>query len=245
MRRSLWFVCLLAAVACGRVPLDLAATGSGGGMGSAGATGAAGTDSGGGGYAGMVVGDRGQGRTPLYHRATSSTCPSQRGPGASSIIENGMPGFPPCPTPPPATSVCCSSDSQCGGGTNGRCTTAGGRGGNECSYDNCFTDSQCPSGVPCLCRSSPTDNARNTCAPAGNCRVDSDCGRGGYCSPSPSAEAQECGNVNPYSGPFYCHTASDTCIDSGDCLADAGFVACVYDPQTRHWACSPPTFCPP
>jgi hypothetical protein len=217
----------LTALACGREPLDLGPTGSGGGGGSAGAIG---------------TGDSGQGRIPLYHRATAVACPSQRGPGASSVIENGMPGFPACPTARPSIPVCCSSDSECDGGTNGRCMTSGGRGGNACSYDECLNDSHCPSGGPCLCRSSPADNVPNACAPPGNCKVDSDCGSGGYCSPSPSPSAQECGGVSPYSGPFYCHTASDACIDHGDCGSGA---FCVYAPQTRHWACSPAPGCPP
>jgi hypothetical protein len=189
----------------------------------------------------------GDARVPLYHRAMHATCSSQRGPGMSAAMEVGVPGFPPCPTPPPPTTVCCSSDSQCDGGIDGRCTGLG-RAGNQCTYDECFTDSNCPSGAPCICRgSSSLDNSWNTCEPGGNCVVDSDCG-GRYCSPSPVPTVEECGGTSPYLFPYYCHTAMDACVDDSDCFVDGGNpFFCVYDPQARHWACSSPPApdCPP
>src|SRR5262249_504156 len=50
--------------------------------------------------------------------------------------------------------------------------------------DECFTDSNCPSGAPCICRTSASDDSANICATGGNCVLDSDCGPGGFCSPS-------------------------------------------------------------
>jgi hypothetical protein len=192
--------------------------------------------------AGMDASTVSDARVPLYHRAAHATCPMQRAPGMSDVIENGMPGFPPCPTPPPPTTVCCSSDSQCDGGTNGRCstrTTGPPIPENQCTYDECFTDSNCPSGTPCICRSSPTDNTANVCVTGGNCVVDSDCASGGYCSPSPLL------NTCDDPGPYYCHTASDTCIDDSDCFVDGGpAFFCAYEPSARHWACNE-WFCPP
>jgi hypothetical protein len=222
---------LVAAVGCGGRE-----SGTNAGTSSSGSSGAA-TNS----DAGMAGGDMGQARVPLYHRATHATCPSQRGAGTPGVMEVGTPGFPPCPTPPPPTTVCCSSDSQCDGGANGRCTSSDGRPPpqNQCTYDECFTDSNCPSGTPCICRSSPTENMANVCVTGGNCVVDSDCGSGGYCSPSPLLNSCD----DP--GPYYCHTATDTCVDDSDCFIDGGAAFfCAYEPSARHWACSE-WFCPP
>jgi hypothetical protein len=173
---------------------------------------------------------------PLYHRATGATCPSQRGPNTAS--------FPPCPTAP--SLYCCSSDADCtDGGTNGRCINYF-FGPAVCSFDECFTDSDCPSGTPCIWRSSSTDDSPNTCVPGGNCVLDSDCGPGGYCSPSPSP--MECAGP----GPYYCHTSADACTNDADCPAiDAGpgMVTgpslCMYDLQAVHWACGLGTLCFP
>jgi hypothetical protein len=209
----------------------------------------AGTSGGTGTSASMDASTVGDARIPLYHRAAHATCPSQRAPGMSGVIENGMPGFPPCPTPPPPTTVCCSSDSDCDGGNNGRCTAWLGNPaqppGNQCTYDECFADSNCLSGAPCICRTSATDNTANVCEQGGNCAVDSDCG-GRYCSPSPVPTAKECGGRSPYLFPYYCHTATDTCVDDSDCFVDGGGASfCVYDPQARYWACVTPLGCPP
>jgi hypothetical protein len=178
------------------------------------------------------------GRVPLYHRA-SRCCSSQRGPG-------------PAPQPYPADiaaigangGVACSSDSQCLNGTNGRCFPFEGLvGPGGCSYDECSTDSDCPSATPCTCRSTPTDNAATVCAPGGNCAVDADCGPGGYCSPSEDS----CYGPSPY----FCHTAFDTCIDDVDCPPVNGGVpavtsaACAYDAQAQHWACTQRVCYPP
>ena len=176
---------------------------------------------------------------PLQHRSTAASCPSQRGPG------------PTC-----ADTMCssCSSDSQCSGGENGRCFPWEGLvsyGG--CSYDECFTDSNCGARTPCLCRGSATDNNANICDVGGNCAVDSDCGPGGYCSPS----METCYSSNPeavvegrnYGGPnpYYCHTASDLCINDSDCASpDAGtattypptYTPCAYNVQDERWECT-------
>jgi hypothetical protein len=89
------------------------------------------------------------------------------------------------------------------------------------------------------------DDSANVCDPGGNCLVDSDCGPGGYCSPSTGS----C-YVNP--GPYYCHTPMDTCINDSDCPSvDAGtsscpvLTSCAYDPDAGHWGCSNSVCCPP
>lgn len=199
--------------------------------------GSAGTSSGTGASSGLEASMVSDARVPLYHRASHAICPSQRGVGG--------PGLQPiCPTPPPPTTVCCFSDSQCDGGANGRCLNLG-HAGQQCTYDECSADSNCPIGAPCICRSSPTDNTANACESGGNCVVDSDCG-GRYCSPSPVPTAEECGGASPYSFPYYCHTTSDTCVDDSDCFVDGGPSGyCVYDPHAKHWGCSPSPGCPP
>jgi hypothetical protein len=165
--------------------------------------------------AGAVTGDA---RVPLNHRATGARCPSQRGPGV------GAGGC---------------SDSECDGGINGRCIYVGLSLG--CTYDECFTDSDCPPGPggPCICRLSPSEP--NSCA-SGNCVVDSSCGSGNYCSLSFTA----CAFVT-----YFCHTPSDTCIDDTDCADfDAGDQSapptggiCAYDSHVAHWVCRSRPFC--
>jgi len=175
--------------------------------------------------------EAGYAEVPVYHRATPACCPSERGPA-------------PLTQPyPSGVADGCSSDSQCTGGADGRCFPFRGLvGPGGCSYDQCFTDSDCPSGTPCLCRSSASDNSANVCVPKGNCVLDSDCGPHGYCSPS-----QGC-----YGPPsYYCHTASDTCINDVDCApADAGtgcpvIATCSYGPQAQRWACTQQVCCLP
>ena len=175
----------------------------------------------------------GDAEIPVYHRAMPSCCPMERGPGP--------------PTQPYGYGMGdgCSSDSRCTSGANGRCFPFEGLVGvGGCSYDQCFTDSDCPSGAPCVCRISTSDNSANVCAPGGNCALDSDCGPGGYCSPSLAC---------PLGGSlaYYCHTASDACINDADCPpVDAGGgcpvpQTCVYGPQAQHWACSQQACCLP
>jgi hypothetical protein len=176
----------------------------------------------------------GDARVPLHHRPTPASCPSERGPGPA-----GQPY-------PSGVASTCTSDSQCTAGVNGRCFPFEGLVGNGgCSYDECSTDSDCGSGVTCLCRGSSADNSANVCVGGGNCVLDSDCGPGGYCSPSVE---QDCRLTTPY----FCHTAMDTCTDDSDCPSvDAGPVpcgaltTCAFDPQEQRWACTQLTCCLP
>lgn len=173
-------------------------------------------------------------RAPIFHRPTAACCPSGRPPGPA-----GQPY-------PSGVASTCTSDSQCTAGVNGRCFPfAGLVGPGGCSYDECFTDSDCGPGATCLCRGSSTDNSANICVRGGNCVVDSDCGPGGYCSPS---FGQGC--LTP--GPYFCHTTMDSCSNDSDCApVDAGpsscevLAPCVFDPQEQRWACTQLTCCPP
>ena len=168
------------------------------------------------------------GRVPLHHRSTALVCPTERGPGALPSGCDYDAG------PKPA----CLADTDCTQGINGRCmhpdlvpvfcAVA-------CSYDQCESDSDCPSGEPCSCRASGTDNAANVCLGGSQCRTDSDCGPGGYCSPSAGFGAFNCDTA------YFCHTASDTCIDDSDCDGQL----CQYDTTAAHWKCGGPTCAPP
>jgi hypothetical protein len=165
------------------------------------------------------------GRVPLNHRADAAPCPTVRAPGGGPYSDSGV------------ASPECNQDSDCTMGQNGRCLvrTFGAR-VTYCSYDACFADSDCAGNVPCDCRASPSSDP-NVCGTGSNCRVDSDCGPCGFCSPSDNGSI--CGD---HDTEYFCHTGSDTCVDDSDCApSDTG---CNFDPQTAHWACitqcSPP-----
>ena len=175
-------------------------------------------------------GDASSVRVPVHHRATASNCPTDRGPG------------PPTQPYPQNESNGCTSDSDCTAGVNGRCFPKEGLvGPGGCSYDACSNDSMCGAMTPCACRASATDDTANVCDTGGNCAIDSDCGLGGYCSPS----ATSCGLA-----PYFCHTQADECIDDTDCPSPnpascASYSTCAYDPQVQHWACTQFVCCPP
>jgi hypothetical protein len=144
-------------------------------------------------------------------------------------------------------------DSDCTQGQNGRCFGSPAFACYaHCSYDECFADSDCAAGTPCLCRGDATAAAANVCVPGGNCRVDADCGAGGYCSRSQPDACITCyfpGTCDPDAGTgpaacpaghacgsaYFCHTPMDTCTDDADCAAPA---SCSYDLGAGHWACS-------
>ena len=98
-----------------------------------------------------------------------------------------------------------------------------------CSYDECFTDSDCAgTDAPyCACRDPRTYGA-NDCV-IGNCAQDSDCGACGYCSPTP-------GGCNTHTGidGYFCHTPQDACVNDSDC--DGGQV-CQRSVAMNYWFC--------
>jgi hypothetical protein len=185
-------------------------------------------------------------RVPAKHRASGSSCPSERG------AINPTPVDPMCT--PPDSSLCqtlftCTQDSNCSQGANGRCGQASiGPRHLSCSYDECLSDEDCVAGAACECRAEASDSWANSCLSAGNCRVDADCGDGAYCSPSqinsfcsclspalcdPPDRAISCGDACGHG--YFCHTATDTCIDDTDC--DSGN-SCNYDSINHNWSCS-------
>jgi len=158
-------------------------------------------------------------RVPVNHRPTAIACPTARGMGVTTIggPDASFPGI-------------CRQDSDCTMGKDGRCLPRGfGADVNECSYDQCYADSDCSGSVACVCRSSPTDTAPNLCGTGSDCRVDSDCGPCGFCSPSQS-KSNFCGQPDTT---YFCHTSGDGCLDDKDCKGSS----CNYDPTTSHWSC--------
>ncbi len=195
-----------------------------------------------------VCGGMSDARIPANHRpAGGPACPNDRAPAglpASCTPDSGV-------TPQGD----CQQDFDCSAGTNGRCVQLRGC-YMVCSYDECFHDSDCAGNVPCQCRGSASSTAANICLVNSNCRVDNDCGPGGYCSPSqldgcirmctvpcgseshcyegttevPCSCSQSCG------AGYFCHTASDTCVN--DCECNEADSACTHQPDTG-WACIP------
>jgi hypothetical protein len=152
-------------------------------------------------------------RVPTNHRAAGVACPMQRGPGSTG-------GLPPGD---------CDADTDCTAGANGRCLPSCGPPGclgSNCSYDGCFSDSECGARVPCSCRPSASSSDPNGCVMGSTCAVDSDCGSGGYCSPS--AAGEWCGAT------YHCHTPCDACLDDSDCPQGVG---CNFHWTLGYWSC--------
>jgi hypothetical protein len=190
-------------------------------------------------------------RIPLLHRPAGSTCPSERAPGALDCRCPGSDGGCSC------VQGNCSQDSDCTAGVNGRCLLA-----NApflyvgCTYDTCFSDSDCSPQEPCACRASASSTIENYCLVGSNCRVDTDCGPGGYCSPSQVSGGCDClstalcgPDVHCWAGDtpvpcvcgdscghgYFCHTPQDTCLDDSDCT---NWGTCNYDWLNTTWSCS-------
>jgi hypothetical protein len=159
-------------------------------------------------------------RAPAMHRPQPETCPS----GDTF--------------PPDAAPMSCSKDADC---TDAATTPGAGlvcfHG--QCSYDQCATDQDCPSGDVCSCKGNTFGyahvSAGNSCVPA-NCRSDADCGPAGRCAPTVDSS---CGTFYGVRG-YYCHSCNDTCTQDSDCAArdasPAGY--CAYDLTVGHWVCS-------
>jgi hypothetical protein len=159
---------------------------------------------------------------PTDHRPTAAPCSMTRPPGINMTAghDGGLAG------------TSCTSDSQCTSGKNGRCMQSGDL-GPTCTYDQCFTDSQCGKEGVCECGTPADDEGRypNTCLD-GNCQVDADCGDGGYCSPSYDTS---CGPFSGYVG-YYCHTSKDECTNDDECT-EGGAGYCAWQPTKSLWTC--------
>lgn len=241
MRRLVWAAIAVAALgACGGTTLtdgnggpDGGSSSSSGGSSSSGSSSSgSGSGSSSGSSGGASSGSSGSssggtGRVPVNHRPDDSQC-QQPAPAGDCQIMSGGPGE-------------CHADADCAdAGVNGRCIESmGGAIYCRCTSDACAGDSSCPTGQTCACHGAPyTGGDGNACVP-GNCRVDADCGPGGYCSPS--YQVQGCGGLAGY----YCHTPTDTCVDDSDCATStSGPQVCAYSTTAGHWKCQQQSLCP-
>jgi hypothetical protein len=160
-------------------------------------------------------------RTPEVHRAEAAACILTVPPENPYIPEGGL--------GPPAS---CHSNAECTAGRNGRCD-GNSHDGYRCTYDACYSDSECAGGV-CACNGA-TRATNNVCL-VGGCQVDANCGPGGFCSPTLGS----CGHYGKAVG-YYCHTSEDECIDDADCSGAGMFGQkpyCAYEKSIGHWKCS-------
>jgi hypothetical protein len=213
---------------------DTAADASGGSTGGDTAADASGGSTGGDTAADASGGSTGgDSLVPTNHRPQDVNCPQERAAGRADVVGE------------------CMQDSDCTDGMNGRCISpnvVGPLGRSSCSYDTCSSDSDCPVNEPCRCRPSAADNAPNYCVARSNCRIDSDCGPGGFCSPSLlGIDGSVYSDASSGSGSvvfgYFCHTPRDLCLNNSDCDASicvidegCGGIACGYS-SDNHWDC--------
>lgn len=163
---------------------------------------------------------------PINHRTAEPQCSVERaaGPLLGSLPFRGE----------------CGQDSDCTAGTNGRCLMSF-PGGPYCSYDDCFSDTDCSNKLACVCRDSASSFDANTCMPSGGCLVDTDCGPNGFCSPSLVAKL-DCMCPSNVGGTYdndrcghgyFCHTQKDSCVNDSDCNG----TTCAYDMVDNRWSC--------
>jgi hypothetical protein len=193
--------------------------------------------SGGDGAAGTTGTGGASGRVPQKHRAAAVVCAAPA--SCVTATSTAEAGGAPVPRGAAVPTLPCTLDTDCTAGTKGQCVAQTGATTCQCVYDSCSSDADCAQmGGPCVCASSgqgqgivaPAGGAGNVCR-GGNCRLDADCGAGGYCSPSLGT----CGNYGGVTG-YYCHTAADKCVDDADCAAQGGG-DCRYDSAMGHWDC--------
>ena len=180
--------------------------------------------------------DAADAHVPDIHRPVEQCCPATRDPGTPDLPPGCGPDASSSRTP-------CFKDSDCNKGTNGRCMVFPNPPSNpgcvsECTYDECFSDVDCPGHVPCDCR--VFGYGTNVCRTGSACSVDSDCGRGGFCSPTLAV-------VDIATNTYFCHRPGDVCFNDRDCPQSAYGTRCEFDGTTSKWACfdNPPKGHPP
>ena len=113
------------------------------------------------------------------------------------------------------------------------CTDAHRCSNGQCTFDECLAPADCKGGKICTCATANPTWGANVCSPA-RCHSDSDCGSGGFCSPSPDSTC-----VSLSARTWRCHTANDSCLDDSDC---AGGV-CLFAQETGAWTCAVASHC--
>ncbi|MEZ4475347.1 MAG: hypothetical protein R3F60_32040 [bacterium] len=163
---------------------------------------------------GGAGGAGGGGPAPDVHRAEATPCDDER----------SLQSYDPDPQ-----NAECQTHDDCQAGRNGRCV-GNGHDGWYCTYDECLADAECDN--VCACENGFRSD-HNVCI-GGNCRVDADCGPGGFCSPS----LGDCGHYDKFRG-YWCRTTEDTCLNDADCdTAESPNGYCAWLPEEGHWGCS-------
>lgn len=152
---------------------------------------------------------------PESHREVAMMCDDVREPSLTMADPNQQVGGGEC-----------GSDADCTDGDNGRCIQGRGQ---FCTYDTCYADSDCGTGV-CECGQGV---GNNHCVSQGNCQVDTDCSGGQFCSPS-------LGSCGPYGGVvgYFCHTPEDECVNDSDCTGSSPDAHCSFNEESDRWTCS-------
>lgn len=119
----------------------------------------------------------------------------------------------------------CAFHFECMAGANGRCSF--GMIGTYCSYDECFTDSDCAANEVCSC-DGEYGGGGNLCV-ASECRTNAECASA-RCSPSYGCLA----GGSPTG--WYCRTGTDACTADAECTAGPGG-RCAFDTVGRRWTC--------
>jgi len=111
----------------------------------------------------------------------------------------------------------------------------------------CTSDDDCAGTSACMCE--PTWRGQDRyppriCISGGNCRVDADCGPGGYCSLSliPGSQVLPDGGAGygtQLANGYFCHTSRDCCLDTAEC-APRGWPedTCLFDRSLAAWRCA-------
>lgn len=123
----------------------------------------------------------------------------------------------------------CASHEECTEGPNGRCIRAGPH-EHVCTYDECETTADCPSGSRCACNVGPA--LQNLC-------LRDDCTECGELGCDVSYGCSGPGELEYSATRFACHTPDDTCNSDADC-GEREF--CTRGPLTGgdvlpHWRC--------
>ena len=205
-------------VACsGGIAPDPTSSSSGSSGSSSGSSGSSGNTSGSSGTTSGSSGTTssgGGGRVPEKHRPVAAACTGERTNQEPTGANGGE----------------CAKHVDCTKGRNGRCVF--GRAGTMCTYDQCANDGECETGV-CSCDTGT--GGTDVCLHMSGCKIDADCGAGGYCSPTQG----DCGNYGGIVG-YFCHQPNDECVDDADCKTVPGANgggSCRYNKTVGHWRC--------
>ena len=163
----------------------------------------------------------------IFHRAAADVCPDTRDPVWEVPSE--------CVDYP---DTACSSHEDCTEGSNGRCTMGiWGTRDCECSYDECFSDTDCGAGFLCGCgEQAPFENLPNNRCVSAGCRTDADCDAG-YCMAVPYYCDAPASVDDLWIESFVCATDFDECRNHEACTCDDELAVCRPESAGEPWTC--------